>query len=276
MPHIGHHGNPATHKGQRDKHRQPNPKRETLLVHSRSIRPNQPGTPPPPYATPTVPATTPKRHISCILDASRVFFSGDVMFPLVSMDPAPCPRCGAATTSKARGRPRPWCSDRCRKLASEEHRAAARGAVGLEIRDWIIERRIPEVVHRPPSITASIALLLADVAASKKVLNTLARRDKRDQLDRATIKLLWPHIHELYTEARPRMGLPERPTTVRTMTPAECAERVLGWPHTGVQVINGLTAKALRGHLTPSEQRDLRIALNHLHDALTTTPGGPR
>jgi len=30
------------------------------------------------------------------------------------------------------------------------------------------------------------------------------------------------------------------------------------------------------GHLTPSEQRDLRIALNHLHDALTTTPGGPR
>jgi hypothetical protein len=224
-----------------------------------------------------VATTTPNgTHISRILDASRVFFSGDAMFTLLSMDPAPCPRCGTQTTAKARGRPRPWCSDRCRKLASEEHRAAARGAIGLEIRDWIIERRIPEVVHRPPSITASIALLLADVAASKKVLNTLARRDKRDQLDRATIKLLWPHIHELYTEARPRMGLPERPTTVRTMTPAECAERVLGWPHTGVQVINGLTAKALRGHLTPSEQRDLRIALNHLHDALTTTPGGPR
>jgi len=179
-------------------------------------------------------------HTSCTLDTSRGFFSGDVMFPLVSMDPAPCPRCGAETTAKARGRPRRWCSDRCRKLASEEHRAATRGVIGSEIRDRIIERRVSEVVYRAPSISSSIALLLADVAASKKVLNTLARRVKRDQLDRATIKLLWPHIHELYTQARHRMGLPERPTTVRAMTPAECAERVLDWPHTSVQVINGL------------------------------------
>ncbi len=168
VPHIGHQGNPDTHQGQRDKHRISDPKREMRLVHSRSIRPNQPSTPPPAVRHPTVPATTPKR-------------------------------------------------------------------------------RIPEIVHRPPSITSSIELLLSDVAASQKVLNTPARRVKRDQLDRATIKLLWPHIHELYTEARPRMGLPERPTTVRTMTPAECAERVLGWPHTGVQVINGLTAKAQAG-----------------------------
>lgn len=194
------------------------------------------------------------------------------MFTLLSMDPAPCPRCGTQTATKARGRPRRWCSDRCRKLASEEHRAAARGAIGLEIRDRIVERRIPETVHRPPSITSSIALLLSDVAASKKVLNTLARRVKRDQLDRATIKLLWPHIHELYTEARPRMGLPERLTTVRTMTPAECAERVLGWPHTGVQVINGLTATAQAGHLSPAEHRALSTAITHLSDALTTTP----
>ncbi len=46
---------------------------------------------------------------------------------------------------------------------------------------------------------------------TKKVLNTLTQRVKRNQLDRATIMLLWPHIHEL-TEARPRKGLPERPT----------------------------------------------------------------
>jgi len=211
-------------------------------------------------------------HTSCILDASRGFFSGDAMFTLLNMDPAPCPRCGAATTAKARGRPRRWCSDRCRKLASEEHRAAARGVIGLEIRDRVIERRVSEVVYRAPSITASIALLLADVAASKKVLNTLARRVKRDQLDRATIKLLWPHIHELYTEARPRMGLPECPTRVRAMTPAECAERVLAWPHTSVQVINGLTTKAQHGHLSPSEHRDLATAITRLSDALAATP----
>ena len=183
-----------------------------------------------------------------------------------------CPRCGAETTAKARGRPRKWCSDRCRKLASEEHRAARRGVIGLEIRDRIIERRVSEVVYRAPSITASITLLLADVAATRKVLNTLARRVKRDQLDRTTIKLLWPHIHELYTQARPRMGLPERPTTVRAMTPAECAERVLDWPHTSVQVINGLTAQAQAVHLSPSEHRDLSTAITHLSDALTTTP----
>ena len=194
------------------------------------------------------------------------------MFTLLNVDPKLCPRCGAETTAKARGRPRRWCSDRRRKLASEEHRAAQRGVIGLEIQDRIIERRISEVVYRPPSISSSIALLLADVAASKKVLNTLARRVKRDQLDRTTIKLLWPHIHELYTEARPRMGLPERPTTVRAMTPAECAERVLAWPHTAVQVINGLTTTAQAGHLTPSEHRDLATAITQLSDALTTTP----
>ncbi len=194
------------------------------------------------------------------------------MFTLVNVDSQLCPRCGAATASKARGRPRRWCSDRCRKLASEEHRAARRGVIGLEIRDRLIERRDSEVVYRAPSISSSIAPLLADVAASKKVLNTLARRVKRDQLDRATIKLLWPHIHELYTEARNRMGLPERPTTVRTMTPQECAERVLAWPHTCTQVINGLSVKAQRGHLSPSERHDLRTATGHLHDALTIPP----
>jgi len=194
------------------------------------------------------------------------------MFTLLNVDPKLCPRCGTETTTKARGRPRRWCSDRCRKLASEEHRAAARGAVGLEIRDRVIERRISEVVYRAPSISSSIALLLADVAASKKVLNTLARRVKRDQLDRATIKLLWPHIHELYTEGRPRMGLPERPTRVRAMTPAECAERVLDWPHTGVQVIDGLSVKAQAGHLSPAEHRALSTATGHLQTALAATP----
>jgi len=63
VPHIGHQGNPATHQGQRDKHRIPDPKREARLVHSRSIRPNQPSTPPPPYAAPPCqrlpPSTTP-------------------------------------------------------------------------------------------------------------------------------------------------------------------------------------------------------------------------
>ncbi len=37
-------------------------------------------------------------------------------------------------------------------------------------------------------------------------------------------------------------------------------------------VINGLTAKAQAGHLSPAEHRDLSTAITHLSDALTTTP----
>jgi len=44
------------------------------------------------------------------------------------------------------------------------------------------------------------------------------------------------------------------------------------WPHSAVQVINGLTVKAQAGHLSPSEHRDLSTAITHLSDALTTTP----
>jgi len=36
--------------------------------------------------------------------------------------------------------------------------------------------------------------------------------------------------------------------------------------------INGLTAKAQAGHLSPAEHRDLSTAITHLSDALTTTP----
>lgn len=46
-----------------------------------------------------------------------------------------CPRCGATINDvvpRAAGRPRRWCSARCRRAASEERRAAAAGAIGKE------------------------------------------------------------------------------------------------------------------------------------------------
>ena len=60
-------------------------------------------------------------------------FSADEMFYADEMDPNLCPRCGNPVTIKPRGRPARWCSDRCRKLASEERRAAERGAIATDV-----------------------------------------------------------------------------------------------------------------------------------------------
>lgn len=51
-----------------------------------------------------------------------------------------CPRCGHALSQTGRGRPRVWCSQTCRRAAYEERRAAAAGAIGIEvIRQTIVE-----------------------------------------------------------------------------------------------------------------------------------------
>jgi hypothetical protein len=43
-----------------------------------------------------------------------------------------CPRCGAPLPQRKRGRPPKWCSQRCRREAYEERRAAAAGVVAIE------------------------------------------------------------------------------------------------------------------------------------------------
>lgn len=44
-----------------------------------------------------------------------------------------CPRCGAEVPVAGTGRPRKWCSQRCRRAAYEERRAAAAGAMAIEL-----------------------------------------------------------------------------------------------------------------------------------------------
>lgn len=79
-----------------------------------------------------------------------------------------CPRCGdaiAASTS-GRGRPRVWCSQRCRRAAYEERRAAANGAIAHEI-----------VVRRTqPTWDETVARVLASPVACRKVVRELSRR----------------------------------------------------------------------------------------------------
>jgi endogenous inhibitor of DNA gyrase (YacG/DUF329 family) len=45
----------------------------------------------------------------------------------------PCPRCGEPVPVKVNGRPAKWCSQKCRRAAYEERRAAARGAIAVEV-----------------------------------------------------------------------------------------------------------------------------------------------
>lgn len=44
-----------------------------------------------------------------------------------------CPRCGAPVPVKRTGRPATWCSQKCRRAASEEKRAGDRGAIAKEV-----------------------------------------------------------------------------------------------------------------------------------------------
>ena len=46
-----------------------------------------------------------------------------------------CPRCGRPKTVPVTGRPPTWCSQRCRRAAYEERRAAARGAIAVQLID---------------------------------------------------------------------------------------------------------------------------------------------
>jgi hypothetical protein len=43
-----------------------------------------------------------------------------------------CPRCGAPLPQRERGRPPKWCSQKCRRAAYEERRAADAGVLAIE------------------------------------------------------------------------------------------------------------------------------------------------
>ena len=78
-----------------------------------------------------------------------------------------CPRCGSPLKRKGAGRPPVWCSQRCRRAAYEERRAAAAGAIGLEVID-----RVEIVDH---SLNECVDRVLVSSTACRNVLQALAR-----------------------------------------------------------------------------------------------------
>ena len=78
-----------------------------------------------------------------------------------------CPRCGKVVQRKATGRPPIWCSQTCRRAAYEERRAAARGAIAVEIVD-----RIQTLEH---PIGTCVDRTLASPTGCRRVIYELAR-----------------------------------------------------------------------------------------------------
>lgn len=84
-----------------------------------------------------------------------------------------CPRCGELFPVSARpkaGRPRRWCSSTCRRLASEERRAALAGHKAVTY--------IKEAVNLDEHLRA----VLDSPGACRRVLRELSERDARGDL----------------------------------------------------------------------------------------------
>jgi len=85
-----------------------------------------------------------------------------------------CPRCGSSVLVKATGRPARWCSQRCRRAAYEERRAAAAGAIAVDVVETITttEHAHDECVRR----------VRASPVAVRKVLTHLTKLLAEDGL----------------------------------------------------------------------------------------------
>ncbi len=78
-----------------------------------------------------------------------------------------CPRCGRPVPARATGRPATWCSQVCRRSAYEERRAAANGAVAVQVVD-----RVNTVEH---DLTECMRRVAASPAACRRVLRALTQ-----------------------------------------------------------------------------------------------------
>lgn len=78
-----------------------------------------------------------------------------------------CPRCGRPIPVRPTGRPARWCSQRCRRAAYEERRAAAAGAIAVDVVKTVttIEHGLDECVKR----------VQASPVAARKVLTHLTK-----------------------------------------------------------------------------------------------------
>lgn len=106
-----------------------------------------------------------------------------------------CPRCGITIVDvfpRLPGRPKRWCSAKCRRAAYEERRAAAAGAIAIEY--------VPVDVPLEDHVTA----VLTSPAACRRVVRDLRERHDAGELDDAR----WSPVADELRRTRPHV----RPT----------------------------------------------------------------
>lgn len=86
-----------------------------------------------------------------------------------------CPRCGAPLPEQLTGRPRIWCSQRCRRAAYEERRAAANGAIAV---------RVVNVVQTvgPHDLDQCVRAVAGSPTACRRLLDALAEEARAGRL----------------------------------------------------------------------------------------------
>lgn len=100
-----------------------------------------------------------------------------------------CPRCGKPFQVPDRpkaGRPRRWCSSSCRRLASEERRAAEAGRTAITF------------IKEATSLDEHVRAVLDSPSACPRVLRELTDRDTRGALDDAK----WSSVADELTRLR--------------------------------------------------------------------------
>ncbi|MFD3464690.1 hypothetical protein ACFWVM_33660 [Nocardia fluminea] len=204
------------------------------------------------------------------------------------MEAKTCPRCGMnMVVEQGRGRPRRWCSDECRRLASEERRAARRTDRPVEIREEVRERVVER--SRPLSPDAAVDRVLSSDDATEKLLRVLAYRMRHNppitphqqwmhsQLRNVVADLLAAHGE---VDTRPRQGpgsyaYPSAPaapvrsaSTDRAAALREAVALVMTSPRAVREVLVALADQARKGMLDDAQHSSTVTAAESLFGAL--------
>lgn len=109
-----------------------------------------------------------------------------------------CPRCGAVihdvVEPRPAGRPRRWCSPRCRRAASEERRAAANEAIAIAY------------VTVKADVDEHVRAVLDSPTACRRVLRNVRERAEAGLLKGAR----WSSVHSAIERFQPRAVTPIR------------------------------------------------------------------
>jgi hypothetical protein len=193
------------------------------------------------------------------------------------MDFMTCPRCGKPLYEpgkvRSRGRPRRWCSAECRKLASEERRAADRRAVRVNVPDRV--RVVERITHQPLSPDGAVERVLLDPFSIEKLLRTLTHRIQNPRGKDTAARYFAERQRHLVTELlhavdhnHPAHVIRRPSPPIARATPQDAVQTVLSSPRATREVLDALTEQANDGDLLDGRHSGTVNAAERLLKAL--------